>query len=41
MLLVRKEFADSAPTPFAATIAELDSDRVALAGGATRDPPAP
>ncbi len=41
MLLVRKEFADSAPTPFAATIAELDRDRVALAGGATRDPPAP
>jgi uncharacterized membrane protein YqjE len=41
LLLVRKEYADSAPTPFAATIAELDRDRVALAGGAPRDPPAP
>ncbi|MEO8346677.1 MAG: phage holin family protein [Betaproteobacteria bacterium] len=41
LLMLRKEAATSAPTPFAATLAELDRDRVALAGSATREPAVP
>ncbi len=41
LLMVRKEYADSAPAPFAATIAELDRDRMALAGAMPRDPTPP
>jgi uncharacterized membrane protein YqjE len=41
LLLVRSQAARSAPTPFSATIAEFDRDRVALAGGADSEPSAP
>ena len=44
LLMMRNEAASSAPTPFAATLAELDRDRVALAGSAPREtavPPKP
>jgi uncharacterized membrane protein YqjE len=38
LLLMRSQAARSAPTPFAATLAELERDRDALAG---REPPGP
>ena len=41
LLLVRAQAARSAPTPFSATIAEFDRDRVALAGGTDSQPSAP
>jgi uncharacterized membrane protein YqjE len=41
LLLVRSQAARSAPTPFSATIAEFDRDRVALAGGSDGEPSAP
>ena len=41
LLFVRAQAARSAPTPFSATIAEFDRDRVALAGGTDREPSAP
>ena len=41
LLLLRSQAARAAPTPFSATIAEFDRDRVALAGGMEREPSAP
>ena len=41
LLLVRAQAARSAPTPFTATIAEFERDRVALAGGTDGEPSAP
>ncbi len=41
LLLVRSQAARSAPTPFSATIAEFERDRVALAGGTDGEPSAP
>jgi len=41
LLFVRAQAARSAPTPFSATIAEFDRDRVALAGGTDREPSPP
>ena len=41
LLMMRNQAARSAPTPFAATIAELDRDRMALAGGSDRERAAP
>ena len=41
LLLVRSQAARSAPTPFSATIAEFERDRVALAGGTDGEPSPP
>ena len=41
LLMLRAQAARSAPTPFAATIAELDRDRMALAGGTDHERAAP
>ena len=41
LVLVRSQAARSAPTPFSATIAEFERDRVALAGGTDGEPSPP
>ena len=41
LLLLRSQAARSAPTPFAATVAEIERDRTAFAGGATAERTAP
>jgi uncharacterized membrane protein YqjE len=41
LLVMRAQAARSAPTPFAATLAELERDRDAIAGRQPSEPPAP
>ena len=41
LLLLRSQAARSAPTPFAATVAEIERDRTAFAGGTTAERSAP